>query len=174
MKIRYLLFMVPLQGILELPALVMFRNGGMVVIYGDNVQVSFLTKFSQISSQNLYLIWYKQSSNFSKKIHFFSSTGGNGEAAEGLAYFWVDSQDHRCHWWGHLSYDDMITFLRVNISRSLALSVDDLFVRNATLINVVGDLNGRLIWSLTSLFTIISNSIWKTKIFRWMPRCWTT
>ena len=35
----------PLQGILELPALVMFRNGGMVVIYGDNVQVSFLSKW---------------------------------------------------------------------------------------------------------------------------------
>ena len=27
------------QGILELPALTMFRNGGMIVIYGDNVQV---------------------------------------------------------------------------------------------------------------------------------------
>ena len=33
---------IPLQGILELPALTMFRNGGMVVIYGENVQVCVL------------------------------------------------------------------------------------------------------------------------------------
>ena len=36
--------MFPFEGILELPALTMFRNGGMVVIYGDNVQVSFFSQ----------------------------------------------------------------------------------------------------------------------------------
>ena len=80
------MFTVPLEGILELPALVMFRNGGMVVIYGDNVQVSFSPI---LSLQNPY---------FASRAHLkMLLKGGNGEAAEGLADCRVNTQNNRRH-----------------------------------------------------------------------------
>ena len=107
--------MIQLQGILELPALVMFRNGGMVVIYGDNVQVSFLylVKFHHkicISQTKLKLL---------NIICFHSRFLFAQEATEKQLKDWLTSES-TLKIIGVIDevicYDDMITLLRVNTS----------------------------------------------------------